>query len=109
MKGVLDHLLPFKAYAKVFLHQIHPDRHHGFPIIQKINASATSAVNELFKFKGSTCDITQQSHDLNFFHTEPGNRRRQATDMVHTSSESIFDHGNVLAWNALWMGSRRTR
>ena len=86
MKGVLDHLLPFKAYAKVFLHQIHPDRHHGFPIIQKINASATSAVNELFKFKGSTCDITQQSHDLNFFI-----RKSSATEYLEISYKLKFN------------------
>ena len=48
-------------------------------------------------------------HDPDLLDPEPGNRRRQAADMVHSSPESVSDYGNVPAWNAVGMGGRGNR
>ena len=63
--NLCNYLLPFQGYAKLFLREIHPDRHHGYPKIQMINSSVTSIVNELFKFQAST--TVKTLHNLNFF------------------------------------------
>lgn len=62
-----EYLLTLQTYVRLFLQKIHPDRHHGFHDIQKINASVTSIVNELFKFKNIPIVENSKSHDLTFF------------------------------------------
>ena len=47
--------------------KIHPDRHHGYPNVQKVNASVTSIINELFKFKQDQTEKRYQVHNLHFF------------------------------------------
>lgn len=67
MKEVAEYLLPFQSYSRLLMTKIHPDRHHGYSKIQKINASATSIINELYKFKNDQTAKGLQSHNLHFF------------------------------------------
>jgi serine/threonine protein kinase len=67
MKEAAEYLLPFQSYAKILMTKIHPDRHHGYPNVQKINASVTSIINELFKFKFDLAERCHQIHNLHFF------------------------------------------
>lgn len=74
MKEVAEYLLPFQSYAKLLMTKIHPDKHHGYPNIQKINASVTSIINELFKFKHDQSEKRHQIHNLHFFTWKPDKR-----------------------------------
>lgn len=67
MKDIPNHLRPFLNYAKIFLKKIHPDAHHGYPVVQKVNAPIISTINELFKFQNETAEAGHSFHNLNFF------------------------------------------
>lgn len=67
MKDTSEYLSAFQTYAKLLLNKIHPDRHHGYPNIQKINASVTGTINELFKFRQDRSGTRHQSYNLHFF------------------------------------------
>lgn len=67
MSAICEYLVPFKKYAKLFVLSIHPDRHHGYPEIQKINASTTHVVNNLFKFEDDSAGNPHEEHNLPFF------------------------------------------
>lgn len=71
MKDIPSHLIPFQNYAKIFLRKIHPDAHHGYPVIQKVNASIISTINELFKFKTDPNGMCKTFYNLNFFVRSP--------------------------------------
>lgn len=71
MKDIPSHLLPFQNYSKIFLRKIHPDAHHGYPVVQKMNASIISTINELFKFKTEPNEKYTNIYNLNFFVRSP--------------------------------------
>ena len=77
MKEVAEYLLPFQSYAKLMMSKIHPDRHHGYPNVQKINASVTSIINELFKFKPDHTEVRHQIHNLHFFTWKPDKKEHE--------------------------------
>lgn len=77
MKEIAAYLLPFQLYAKLLISKIHPDIHHGYPNIQKINASVTSIINELFKFKLDHSEERYQIHNLHFFTWKPDKKEHQ--------------------------------
>ena len=47
--------------------KIHPDRHHGYPDIQKINSSTTHIVNNLFKFEDYSREKRNETLNIHFF------------------------------------------
>lgn len=67
MNVTCEYLLPFKKYAKLFVLKIHPDRHHGYTDIQKINAHTTHIVNNLFKFEDDSREYRHEVVCLPFF------------------------------------------
>ena len=67
MKDIPNHLSPFLNYAKIFLKKIHPDTHHGYTLVQKVNASIISTINDLFKFQNETKETRHNYYNLNFF------------------------------------------
>lgn len=86
-----NHLLPFQGYAKLFMREIHPDRHHGYPKIQMINSSVTSIVNELFKFQASKSAKTL--HNLNFFIWKSKSKSKPEIDLdLYSESHKELFH-----------------
>lgn len=77
MKEAAEYLLPFQSYAKILMTKIHPDKHHGYPYIQKINSSVASIINELFKFKHDQSEKRHQIHNLHFFTWKPDKREHE--------------------------------
>ena len=71
MKDIQKHLLPFQNYAKILLRKIHPDAHHGYPMVQKVNASIICLINELFKFHNDIKEESNNFHNLRFFVHSP--------------------------------------
>lgn len=67
----MDKYLPiFQKYSREFISKIHPDRHHGYEDVQKVNASATSIIHDLFKFdshKDRECMSRKQFFDILFY------------------------------------------
>lgn len=94
MKEIFDYLLPFQAYAKLFVSKIHPDRHHGYPDIQKINASATSIINDIFKFKNKLDVSPPRFYDLNFFIWK-SNSKEHAEIAYKLMFKIPFDYGSA--------------
>lgn len=67
MTSKCEYLLPFKNYAKLFILKIHPDKHHGYPNVQKINTLTTHVVNSFFKFEDDLVKKHNELHNLSFF------------------------------------------
>lgn len=65
--GVGEHFNAIKGYSKILLKLIHPDRHHGFDRVQKLNASATAKVHDLFKFAEQGSTLRNFTYLLNFY------------------------------------------
>lgn len=91
MKDTSEYLLPFQTYAKLLLNKIHPDRHHGYPSIQKINASVTGTINELFKFKQDRSETRHQTYNLHFF-TWKADKKEHSEIFHKLIFNSPFDH-----------------
>lgn len=63
----LDVLLRFRGLARDFLKHIHPDRHEGFASVQRLNASVTALVNDLYKFDEVQRERVPARHALSFY------------------------------------------